>query len=79
MKLAPPPLVVTPNEGFEKTDLFEYKDFGERFAHIVEALDSATVMGARWALGQRQDHVHATRLVESSPPRPYGASSYSPT
>ena len=54
MKLAPPPLAVTPNEGFEKTDLFEYKDFGERFAHIVEALDSATVivLDGPWGSGK---------------------------
>ena len=54
MKLAPPPLAITPNEGFEKTDIFEYKDFGERFANIVEALDSATVivLDGPWGSGK---------------------------
>lgn len=44
MKLAPPPLAIGPDDGFENTDLFGYKEFGERLANIVEALDSATVL-----------------------------------
>ena len=54
MKLAPPSLAIAPEEGFEKTDLFGYKDFGERFANIVEALDSATVivLDGPWGSGK---------------------------
>ena len=54
MKLAPPPLAIGPNDGFEKTDLFGYRDFGERFVHIVEALDSATVilLDGPWGSGK---------------------------
>ena len=54
MKLSPPPLVIGSNDGFEKTDLFGYKDFGERFANIVEALDSATVimLDGPWGSGK---------------------------
>ena len=54
MKLAPPSLAIAPDEGFEKTDLFGYKDFGERFANIVEALDSATVivLDGPWGSGK---------------------------
>ena len=44
MKLAPPPLAIGLDDGFENTDLFGYKEFGERLANIVEALDSATVL-----------------------------------
>ena len=44
MKLAPPPLAIGPKDGFENTDLFEHKGFGERLADIVEAFDSATVL-----------------------------------
>ena len=54
MKLAPPPLVIGPDDGFENTDIFGYKEFGERFAHIVEALDSATVivLDGPWGCGK---------------------------
>lgn len=44
MKLAPLPLAIGPDDGFENTDLFGYKEFGERFANIVEALVSGTVL-----------------------------------
>ena len=54
MKLAPAPFTIGPDDGFENTDLFEYKDFGERFANIVEALDSATVivLDGPWGSGK---------------------------
>ncbi len=54
MKLAPPPLAIGPDDGFENTDLFGYKDFGERFAHIIEGLDSATVilLDGPWGSGK---------------------------
>lgn len=54
MKLAPPPLAIGPDDGFENTDLFEYKEFGERFANIVETLDSATVivLDGPWGSGK---------------------------
>ena len=53
MKLALPPLTIGPNDGFENTDLFEYKEFGERFANIVETLDSATVvLDGPWGSGK---------------------------
>ncbi len=54
MKLAPPPLVIAPDDGFENTDIFGYKDFGERFAHIVEALDSTPVivLDGPWGSGK---------------------------
>ena len=53
MKLAPPPLDIGPNKGFENTDLFGYKDFGERFARIVEALNSAViVLDGPWGSGK---------------------------
>ena len=68
MKLAPPPLAIAPDEGFEKTDIFEYNDFGERFAHIVEALDSATVivLDGPWGSGETT----FTQQGWWSPPRP---------
>ena len=54
MRLARPPLVIGPDDGFEQTDIFGYKDFGQRFAHIVEALDSATVimLDGPWGSGK---------------------------
>ena len=53
MKLAPPPLDIGPDKGFENTDLFGYKDFGERFARIVEALSSAViVLDGPWGSGK---------------------------
>lgn len=44
MKLAPPPLAIGPDDGFDNTDLFGYKEFGERLANVVEAFDSAAVL-----------------------------------
>lgn len=54
MKLAPPPLTIGPDDGFENTDLFGYRQFGERFANIVETLDSATVivLDGPWGSGK---------------------------
>lgn len=54
MKLAPPPLAIGPDDGFENTDLFGYAEFGERLAHVVEALDSATVivLDGPWGSGK---------------------------
>lgn len=53
MKLAPTPLTIGPDDGFENTDLFGYKDFGERFASIVEALDSAVILlDGAWGSGK---------------------------
>ena len=54
MRLTPPSLAIAPHEGFGKTDLFGYKEFGERFANIVEALDSATVivLDGPWGSGK---------------------------
>ena len=53
MKLAPPPLDIAPDEGFKNTDLFGYKEFGERLARIVEALDSAViVLDGPWGSGK---------------------------
>ena len=54
MRLAPPSLAIGPDEGFEKTDLFGYKAFGQRFADIVEVLDSAPVivLDGAWGSGK---------------------------
>ena len=54
MKLTPPPLAIGPDDGFEKTDLFRYAEFGNRFANIVETLDSATVivLDGPWGSGK---------------------------
>lgn len=54
MKLAPAPLAIGPDDGFEKTDLFGYREFGERFANTVEALVSATVivLDGPWGSGK---------------------------
>lgn len=54
MKLAPPPLAIGPDDGFDNTDLFGYRKFGERFANIVETLDSATVivLDGPWGSGK---------------------------
>ena len=54
MKLAPPPLAIDPDDGFENTDLFGYKEFGERLANVIEALDSATVivLDGPWGSGK---------------------------
>ena len=54
MKLAPPPLAIGPDDGFENTDIFGYKDFGGRLADIVEAFDSSTVivLDGPWGSGK---------------------------
>ena len=54
MKLAPASLVIGSDEGFTKTDIFGYKEFGEGFANVVEALDSATVvmLDGPWGSGK---------------------------
>ena len=54
MKIAPSPLDIGPEDGFENTDLFEYKEFGERLANIVETFDSATVivLDGPWGSGK---------------------------
>ena len=54
MKLAPPPLTIG-DDGFdENTDLFGFKAFAERFANLVEALDSSTVfmLDGPWGSGK---------------------------
>ncbi len=54
MKLAPPELAIGPDDGFENTDLFGYKEFGERLANVVEAFDSAAalVLDGPWGSGK---------------------------
>lgn len=54
MKLALPPLEIGPDDGFENTDIFGYKDFGGRLADIVEAFDSSTVivLDGPWGSGK---------------------------
>lgn len=44
MKPVPPELAIGPDDGFDNTDLFGYKEFGERLANVVEAFDSAAVL-----------------------------------
>ena len=54
MKLVPPPLAIGPDDGFDNTDLFGYKGFGERLANRVETFDSATVivLDGPWGSGK---------------------------
>ena len=54
MKLAPPPLAIGPDDGFDNTDFFEYKEFGKRLANVVGAFDSATVivLDGSWGSGK---------------------------
>ena len=54
MGLAPSRVVIDADKGFEDTDIFEYKAFGERFANIVESGDSELVIAldGRWGSGK---------------------------
>ena len=48
------PLAIGPDDGFDNTDLFGYKEFGERLANVVEAFDSAAVfvLDGPWGSGK---------------------------
>ena len=54
MKLAPPRVMIDVDKGFEDTDIFEYKDFGERLGNIVESGDAELVIAldGRWGSGK---------------------------
>lgn len=54
MRLAPPPLEIADNDGFANTDIFEYAEFGERFANLVCNLDQSltVVLDGPWGSGK---------------------------
>ena len=54
MRIAPRPLDIGDNDGFEGTDIFEYADFGERFANLVCNLDQSltVVLDGPWGSGK---------------------------
>ena len=55
MRLVPKPLVIGERDGFKKeTDLFGYKDFGERLARFVESLEGPSVIAldGPWGSGK---------------------------
>ena len=53
MRLAPPPLDITDDEGFER-DIFQAKEAGERLANVVTDLDghSVIVLDGDWGTGK---------------------------
>ena len=54
MKLEPPRMKIGDTDGFANTDLFGYSDFSERFAKILEDVDSAPVimLDGPWGSGK---------------------------
>ena len=54
IKLQPPQPQINEEDGFADTDLFGYRDFGDRLTHIIESLDtSATiVLDGPWGSGK---------------------------
>ena len=54
MRLAPPPLEIGERDGFKGTDLFGYKEFGEKLAGFVESLEGPSVIGldGPWGSGK---------------------------
>ena len=54
MRLAPPPLAITDDEGFER-DIFGAKEAGERLANVVTDLEghSVIVLDGGWEPGRR--------------------------
>ena len=53
MRLAPPPLAITDDEGFER-DIFGAKEAGERLANVVTDLEghSVIVLDGGWGTGK---------------------------
>lgn len=54
MKLAPSRVTIDVDKGFEDTDIFEYKDFGDRLGNIVESGNGELVIAldGRWGSGK---------------------------
>jgi len=53
MRLVPPPLDITDDEGFER-DIFQAKEAGERLANVVTDLEghSVIVLDGNWGTGK---------------------------
>lgn len=54
MRLAPPPLDIEDREGFDRTDIFGYEEFGRNLASLVENLEGPSVIAldGGWGSGK---------------------------
>ena len=54
MRFTPPPLEIGDKDGFANTDIFEYAEFGERFANLVCNLEQSltVVLDGPWGSGK---------------------------